>query len=63
MFEVDKMKRLYDLVSSLENSATITSQQKDFVRFVDEHDIRRGTKFLETFPEMAEFYNNIKEQL
>jgi len=30
------------------------------VRFVDEHDIRRGTNFLETFPELKEFYNQIK---
>lgn len=30
--------------------------RSDFVLFVDEHDKRRGTNFLETFPEMANLY-------
>ena len=30
--------------------------RKDFVRFVDEYDRRRGTKFLETFPQFEEIY-------
>ena len=30
--------------------------RKDFVKFVDEHDKRRGTNFLETFPELANDY-------
>ena len=34
-----------------------TTEHNDFVAFVDEHDKRRGTNFLETFPEFAEFYN------
>jgi len=28
--------------------------------FVDEHDKRRGTDFLDTFPEMEEFYRMCK---
>jgi organic radical activating enzyme len=35
-------------------------QRRDFVKFVDEHDRRRGTNFLETFPEMSDFYNFCK---
>jgi hypothetical protein len=30
--------------------------RRDFVKFVDEHDRRRGTNFLETFPELAKDY-------
>jgi len=59
-FEAEKLKRVYDLIkSNVENEETIINRD-DFVRFVDEHDIRRGTNFLETFPELKEFYNQIK---
>jgi organic radical activating enzyme len=34
--------------------------RKDFAIFVDEHDKRRDTNFLETFPEMKDFYNFCK---
>lgn len=34
--------------------------RKDFVKFVDEHDARRGTNFLETFPELADDYQEWK---
>lgn len=30
--------------------------RRDFKVFVDEHDRRRGTNFLETFPKMKDFY-------
>jgi organic radical activating enzyme len=60
-FEVDKLKRVYDMVIQLPENKEIGLQQKDFVKFVDEHDKRRGTNFLKTFPEMTEFYNMIKE--
>jgi hypothetical protein len=33
--------------------------QGDFIRFVIEHDKRRGTNFLATFPEMEPFYTSI----
>jgi organic radical activating enzyme len=33
----------------------------DFCRFVDEHDRRRGTNFLETFPELAPAYHTWKQ--
>jgi hypothetical protein len=38
-------------------------KQKDFHIFFSEHDRRRGTNFIKTFPELEEFYNfcsNIK---
>jgi len=39
------------------------TQRWDFVKFVDEHDRRRNSNFLETFPEMRDFYNLIKNDL
>ena len=41
------------------NEYTIINRE-DFVKFVDEHDKRRGTNFLETFPELTNFYNKYK---
>jgi hypothetical protein len=55
-FEADKFRRIYDMVNEQQDSEVVTIHQKDFVKFVDEHDRRRGTSFLETFPEMVEVY-------
>ena len=35
---------------------SISAKRVDFVKFVNEYDIRRNLNFLETFPEMKEFY-------
>ena len=34
----------------------LIKHRKDFKAFVDEHDKRRGTNFIETFPELKYFY-------
>jgi len=67
-WEVEKLQRVYHLLEStfkveehLQQSTV--NKRKDFVRFVDEHDRRRGTNFLETFPEMSEFYHMCKALL
>jgi organic radical activating enzyme len=57
-YEVNRMSRV---LSVFNDKQTQTIDQKDFIRFIDEHDRRRGTDFLKTFPEMAEFYNYCKE--
>jgi hypothetical protein len=62
-FESEKMRRVLDLIKSNRESDDTTLNRIDFVKFVDEHDVRRGTNFLKTYPEMVEFYNTIKEQL
>jgi len=36
---------------------TLRKNRSDFIIFVDEHDRRRGTNFLKTFPEMEEEYH------
>ena len=53
--EIQKMKRLYDYAVGESNFDT-DKYRKDFVKFVDEYDRRRGTKFLETFPQFKEMY-------
>jgi hypothetical protein len=60
--EIDKIKRLQALMLD-KNSLTpeqLITYRKDFVIFVDEHDKRRGTNFLETFPEYKNFYEMCK---
>jgi hypothetical protein len=60
--EIDKLKRTATMM--IEGIKTPSEQntvnRKDFVIFVDEHDRRRGTNFLETFPEMKDFYELCK---
>ena len=56
-WEGEKFKRVIDVMNedSLDEE-TLKKNRKDFVLFVDEHDRRRGTDFLKTFPEMEEAY-------
>ena len=60
--ETQKLERLLKVFEpKILNDNPLKSQhRKDFVAFVDEHDKRRGTNFLSTFPEMTEFYNLCK---
>jgi len=62
-FEADKFRRIYDMVNEQQDSEVVTIHQMDFIRFVDEHDRRRGTDFLATFPELEEFYTTIKNKI
>ena len=61
-YEIQYMQRIYSLFESLmkEPMPNLTTWRKDFVAFVDEHDRRRGTNFLETFPEYSNFYEQCK---
>lgn len=62
-WEADKFKRIFELVMHQEDPVEVTTNQKDFIKFVDEHDIRRGTNFLETFPDMTETYRKWKKSI
>jgi len=57
--EVERMRRIYEIFQS-HSEPDILKHRKDFVAFVDEHDRRRDTDFLKTFPEMEDFYNYCK---
>lgn len=64
-FEIEKLKRFIETIKQPLNKAEnrqVKDAWIDFKKFVDEHDRRRGTNFLETFPELTEFYKNIKIQ-
>jgi hypothetical protein len=57
----DRLKRIFNLVKDGHNENEHTDyNRKNFAIFVDEHDRRRGTNFLETFPELGDFYTMCK---
>jgi hypothetical protein len=62
--ETQKLSRVLSvfepLVDNTENENQLMIDRRDFAIFVDEHDKRRGTNFLKTFPEMEDFYNLCK---
>ena len=60
--EIQKIKRLYDYAIGFDFSINETQNRIDFVNFVDEHDKRRGTDFLGTFPQLEKLYNNVKNR-
>jgi len=62
-WEADKFKRIYELIMHKVDETTVTNDQKDFIIFVDEHDRRRGTNFLATFPEFEAVYHKWKAAL
>jgi hypothetical protein len=61
--EVEKLQRVLTVFESKIKNGYPEKEQsrKDFVKFVDEHDLRRGTNFKNTFPELMEFYNSCKQ--
>jgi hypothetical protein len=58
--EIPKIKRIYDWMISPQDDYRQMINRRDFYRFFNEHDIRRGTNFCKTFPEYEEFYNFCK---
>jgi organic radical activating enzyme len=61
-YEVQRMQRVLDWMQegSKLDREYVTIQRADFFRFFNEHDKRRGTWFLNTFPEMKEFWNECR---
>lgn len=55
--EIDKLQRIYNLTQNDNDNKNLDLHRKNFVRFVDEHDKRRDTNFLNTFPELNSMYN------
>lgn len=54
--EVEKLKRIYDWMIADHDQKDVIEARKDFYLFFSEHDRRRNTNFLATFPEMKEFW-------
>jgi organic radical activating enzyme len=61
-YELQRLQRVIDFMGEGCNLDLeyVKIQKADFYRFFNEHDKRRGTGFLRTFPEMAEFWNECK---
>lgn len=59
--EINKVKRIKDWFYQEEKEEEIIKNQKDFYRFVTEHDKRRNTDFIKTFPELETFYKKCGE--
>jgi organic radical activating enzyme len=61
-YEVQRMQRVLDWMQegSKLDQEYVKLQRADFYRFFNEHDKRRGTWFLNTFPEMQEFWNECR---
>ena len=57
-YEVQRMRR--DIAWMKEGTNNIEQKRADFYRFFSEHDRRRGTDFLKTFPEMKAFWEECK---
>ena len=58
--EVQKIKRLYDWMITPQDDAQQMRLRYSFGKHFEQHDIRRGTNFCKTFPELEEFYNFCK---
>ena len=60
-FEINKVERLIDWVKT-ESNFNRSLAMKNFYLYFTEHDKRRGTNFLETFPELTEQWNKCKDE-
>jgi hypothetical protein len=61
-YEVQRMRRTIDWMKegSKLDPEYVKMQRADFYRFFNEHDKRRETNFLKTFPEMREFWEECR---
>lgn len=61
-YEVQRLQRVVDWMKEGSNLDPdyVIMQRADFYRFFNEHDKRRKTDFVNTFPEMREFWNECK---
>jgi organic radical activating enzyme len=59
--EISKLKRIYDWMVSPQDPYQLRRNRKDFYQFVTEHDKRRGTSFIKTFPELEKFYYQCRD--
>ena len=59
--EITKVKRIAEWMKNHDDDSTFLKNRKDFFIFVRHHDMRRGTNFLEVFPEYEEFYKKCRK--
>lgn len=58
-YEVQRLRRVVDQIDPIRHQHSV-SVKSDFYKFFTEHDYRRGTDFLKTFPEMSDWFNQCK---
>jgi hypothetical protein len=54
--EISKLERILDWLKSKNNRKQLFKDKKDFGLFFREHDKRRGTSFIDIFPELEKLY-------
>ena len=54
--EISKLERILDWMNSPNNKKELYRNRKDFGNFFREHDKRRGTSFIDIFPELENLY-------
>jgi organic radical activating enzyme len=64
-FEINRFERLYytireQMIVKHRNKEDIIMLRKQFSQYITEYDKRRGTNFVDTFPEFADFYLECK---
>ena len=59
-FEISKVQRLIDWVKN-DKDFDRTLAMKNFYLYFSQHDQRRGTSFLNTFPELEQFWNECEK--
>lgn len=60
-YEISRMKKNYYVFKNYsEKNIDASADRLDFAIFVEEHDRRRGTNFVETFPEFSDFLEMCK---
>ena len=62
-FQLQRLERLLSWMEQGDNLPIekVKRDRADFYKFFSEHDLRRGTNFLETFPEMEDFWELCKD--
>ena len=56
-YEIQRMERNLEWMREPQDQDRLSRDRGDFYRFFEEHDKRRATDFLYTFPEMREFWS------
>ena len=56
MLRMEKIKRIYDWMLAPQDTYQQMVNRFNFYKYFSEHDRRRGTNFIKTFPELQEFY-------
>ena len=57
-FETSKLVRIFYMVEAKPENRGCMVSRKDFSKFVDQHDERYGTNFIEVFPELSGWWND-----